>query len=207
MTLAFAGDVVPLDLVLGDYGVGFYPQARIYNGTTHIITVDLALVSAGYYYATWSTPTPGQYAVIYDIFIDPGHTTYSDRYDAASEDLTIFPGTLAEEKQGGLRQAYTLDTTSNSIIVNTWLEIGGTQPTAGLSNATLHLYKSDGTLLSTPPTQASPISNGVFRFIITPIPSFFVGENATFSVATIDYNGPPSRTLRGVVGVTFSRSS
>lgn len=206
MSFAFVGEAIPLSLVLADYAAGYYPQARIYSGSALVDTIPLAFISTGYYYATWTVSTAGRFTVVYDVFVDSDHLILSDRYEPDTEELQAFPGPVAEE-QGAIRQAFTLDTTSNSIIINLWVELDGSQVSSGLSNAALTLYKHDGTVIATPIAQVAPILHGVFRFVITPIPNFPLGENATFSRATVDFAGPPARTFFGVTGVTFSRSS
>lgn len=206
MTLAFVGEAVPLSLVLADYAAGYYPQARVYNGPTLVASVTLPYIANGYYYAPWTVSAAGRLTIVYDVYVDPDHLVLSERYEPDTEEVQAFPGPLAEE-QGAIRQAFTLDTTSNSIIINLWAELDGSQISSGLSNATLTLYKHDGTIIASPAAQASPILHGVFRFVIVPIPNFALGENATFSRATVDFAGPPARTFFGVTGVTFSRSS
>lgn len=201
----FSGETVPLSLVLGDYATGLFPRARVYNGLSLITTINLAAGPNGYYFSTWTAGIPGRYEVVYEIYADAGHTVLSTRYDAA-EDESVHVRDVPAGQTGSIRQSFTLDTTSNAIIVNVWLEVDGGEVSSGVTNATLVLYASDGTVLETPAAQPTPVVQGVFRFSVT-IPSFPLGENATFSVATIDYAGPPSRTVRGVTGVTFSRSS
>jgi hypothetical protein len=205
MSFAFVGENVPLAMVLADHVTSMSPRARIYNGTTLVSTVALVSVSTGYYYATWLASSPGRFEVVYDVFTDPGFLNLSPLYSPGIEEIHVMTGPVAEEG-GAVRQSYTLDTNSNSIIVNLWLEVDSNQVATGVSNANLTLCKQDGTVLASPSAQASPVAQGVFLFTF-PIPPFAIGENATFSFATVDFAGPPARTFRGVTGVTFSRSA
>lgn len=204
--LSFVGEDVPLSLVLGDYATDLYPRVRVYLADTLVDSVDLTHVANGYYTAAWEVAAVGTYSLVYDVYTDAGHTTLSDDYEPAMETLQAFAGQVAEES-GAVRQAYTLDPASNTITVSVWVEIDGTQVTSGLSNAALTLFYADGTTLSTPAAQVAPEFQGVFLFEIAPAPSFPLGETATVSLVTIDFDGPPARTLRGVTGVTFSRGT
>lgn len=205
MTLAFVGDSVPLGLTLADYSSAYFPRVRIYDGATLLTTINLTFVDLGFYYGTWTPTYDGRFVAVYDTYSDVGHTTLATRYLPDTEEIQVFAHPLATE-DGAIRQSFTLDAVANNIIVNLWAEIEGVQVSTGISAATLVLYKHDGTVMASPATQASPIAQGVFRFIF-PVPPLALGENATFSVATVVFAGPPVRTLRGVTGVTFSRSA
>ena len=213
MTTAYIGDTVALSLCLADEASGLFPQARVFSGPLALATVPLPNIVDGYYQANYVPPSIGHYTVIYDVYEDSGHTILSGAYDSTAEPLDVLPASgvvpppPVPEEDAAVRQSFTLDATSNSIIVNSWLEISGTGIDSNVSNATLILYRNDGSILATPASALGPIIQGVFRFVIFPIPGLNLGETGAFSVATIDYAGPPLRTIRGVTGVTFSRSA
>lgn len=198
------GFPVPLHIVLADYNNAVFPRARVYTGTTLVTSVNLAFISSGYYESTWTPGAAGSYFVVYDIYEDSGHTTLSEFYTPDTEEFEVTEATVAGDQAVAVRQSYTLDAPAGQIIVNTWLEVNGGETTTGITNATLSLYTSTGTLLAAVAPQVVPVAEGVFRFAFS-IPAFTAGENATFSVATIDYDAPFPRTIRGVTGVTFSR--
>jgi hypothetical protein len=202
----FVGETVDLDATIADRATSYYVQALIFKANVLQTTVNLTHQSNGRHYGTWIPSSAGIYYILYTAYTDVGFATYADRYDVSDEYLQVLPGPVSDEG-GVVRQSYTLDTTSNSIIVNTWLELDGDQVTTGLSAATLLLCYSDGTVIASPAAVASPIApHGVFRFVFA-APVFAIGENATFSVATVNHAGPPARVFRGVTGVTFSRSA
>lgn len=204
--LGFVGESVTLGAIFGDYAGDAYPRVRVYSGTTLVTSVDLTHVSNGFYAADWTVPAVGLYNLVYDVYEDSGRTTLSTSYEPAMDTLQAFVGQIAEE-QGAVRQSYTLDPVANAITVNVWVEIDGVQVTTGLSNANLTLFTSAGVSLAAPSAVASPTFQGVFRFVISPAPSFALGETATVSIVTVDYAGLPARTIRGVTGVTFSRGT
>lgn len=207
MSLSSVGETLPLALVLSDNSTSYYPQVKVYDGTSLVTTVNLLHVSEGYYYASWVPATSGKFTAIYTVYEDAGRTTVATlgglpRYEPDTERFNVLDGPLASSG-GAVRQAFTLDGTSNSIIVNVWLELEGQQVSSGVSDAALTLYTYDGLVLATPAVVAAPSAQGVFSFTF-PIPAFSIGENATFSLSTVDHS---STSYRGVTGVTFSRSS
>ena len=207
MVLASVGETLPLALVLSDRDEGFYPRAEVYDGTSLITSVNLAHVADGYYYGAWVPTTSGKFVVIYTVYSDAARTSVAllgglPRYEPDTDLFNVLDEPLASGG-GAVRQSFTLDISTNSIIVNVWLELEGEQVPTGVSDASLRLYSYDGILLSAPANEASPVAQGVFKFTFA-LPAFSVGENATFSLATIDHN---SQTYRGITGVTFSRSS
>jgi hypothetical protein len=205
VTLAYVGEDIPLTLTLGDYATNMSPRARIYSGTSLLSTVALASVDRGYYYGTWIAPSVGRYQVVYDVYTDSSYTVLSELYFPSQDEIQVISGPTAVEG-GAVRQSYTLSSTTNAVIVNMWLELDNSQITANISNATLALYQSDGTMVANPPAQATPIGEGVFQFVFTP-PALPIGENALFSAGSIDYSGTPAKTFRGITGLTFSRSA
>lgn len=205
--LAYLGETVPIYLTLSDGASDQFPQAKIYDSSGVQVgsTLNLTYVagSPGLYRTSWTTPTLGMFEVVYTVFSDSGHTTISSFYDRAADSVDVLTSALGDSDTV-IRQAFTLDTSSNNITVLIWLETNAGEALTGVSTGTVTVYRADGTILLATATQASPIAQGVFRFTFVN-PGFAVGETGLFALATIVYAGPPSRTVRGVMGVTVSR--
>lgn len=114
-------------------------------------------------------------------------------------------GNIADET-GEIQVGVTYDNSTSMIDVNLWLEQDVGQVTGTLSAGTIRLYSSAGAALTSALVAASPDAQGVFNITFAD-PGFAIGENATYMTLAITDSGPPSRTITGVVGVTFSRLS
>lgn len=201
------GIASPLPLVLSDGATGFYPQAQVYFAGSVVATVPLTYVagSQGLYQGTWTPAEAGDHPVVYTVYSDAGHTTVATSGGQPlynfTQDIYQISSASTAVTTASVRQSVTL--TASAIIVNVWAEVNGLQLVSGLTNANLTLYDALGNVLVTASQISSPSATGVFQFSLTP-PSFGIGENATYTVATVLYN---LQTLRGVTGVTFSRAS
>lgn len=204
MLIAFEGEDLPLDLSLEDYATDRVAKARVYEDGSLLTTLTLPHVTDGYYRTLWPTTSSGRFYIAYDVYLTDGVTLAG--YSVADVSILVLAGRLATTGVQ-VKQSYTLDETSNSIIVNVWLELDGVQITSDVVDATLVLYNATMGVIATPATQTTPQGLGVFRFVISPIPGFALGETATVSRATIDYTGDPAKTYSSVTGVTFSRSA
>lgn len=105
-----------------------------------------------------------------------------------------------------VRGAVTVDPSAGpSVRLNVWVEDVDGQVTANIANCVVNLYTQAGVLLSGPHTDAAADAQGVFAVTFVD-PGFAVGQTATYFVVTVDVGLVPV-TTRGVIGVTFARSS
>jgi len=196
---------VPLVLVLWDGATGLFPRARVYSGITLVTTLPLTHVAEGYYQVNWTPVVAGKFVVVYTVYSDAGFTAPSSFYEKA-QDLVKVNEFADSEEAGKVMQSFTFDVSTDTIVINMWLEKDNALVSSGVSNATLMVFDSAAGPISMPPTQALSVGQGVFRFVI-PNPGLPLGEFATFSVGTIQHIGPPARTYKGICGVTFSRTA
>jgi hypothetical protein len=144
---------------------------------------------AGVYYYNFSTA--GRDDDVYEVRIE--HATASNAPQIGEIKISV--------DRDEVYQSFTYDSTSNSIIANIWLA-DRSLDLVNQSNATLRLRDSSGTQLAAPSAVAAADAQGVFRFSFAN-PGLALGDTATYSEASIDYAGT---TIRGIVGVTFSRA-
>lgn len=139
-------------------------------------------------------------------FATHGVGMYSALIEIPSLPQIKFETIQVRDELAKIEASVTLDPQANLLRVNAWLMRDQGQDLTGLSNATMRLFRYDGTALIALATTASPDAQGVFAFNVA-APALAVGETATYVDLTMDKAGPPVRTYRAKVGVTFSRTS
>lgn len=80
MNLFALGETVKLSVQLEDGTINRYPTARIFMASVQVDTIDLNHVSNGLYERDWTPPSEGQYAVIYNVFMDTNRTVEDGSY-------------------------------------------------------------------------------------------------------------------------------
>ena len=202
MLIATVGESIPLVLLTEDGNSSVYPRVFIFDSSgLAVATLNLSHISLGYYQVNWTVPTDDRYTLIYLVYSDAGFTQINQDYSRSTEQVLGILGPVLNN--GIVRQGFTLDVTTNTIYINTWLEINDQIIQSSISNGTTRIYDIDGNPLTALSAGVGPDTNGIFKFSIAS-PGFAIGETGTYSIATIDFNGT---TFRGVTAITFSRSS
>lgn len=120
--------------------------------------------------------------------------------------LVVSDVLVVTDEPSDIRLAVTYDASGSLLRCNLWVERSVGQQTTGLTNATVRLFDRAGAPLTGLVTAAAADANGVFGFSFA-APAFAVGDTETYFDCTVADAGPPVRTRRGKVGVTFSRAS
>ena len=123
------------------------------------------------------------------------------------------------DEAGEVRANVSYDAAANTLRINTWLHrergteplpFNGEPPTPPAPEmptlGTFQLYSQEGVALTSSVFSTSPDNQGVFSFDVN-APAFPLGQTAAYAVVAIETPGPPDRTYRDVIGLTFSRAS